>query len=460
MPTKPLRSGKIMPFLCLLVINLILFSSWMSGTLMASELKELPMNDAIHIALENNNDLKLEGNNLKSLEVATQREKGRFYPDLKVESSGSVIGESNSSSVGSTENKTLDMNITSRYNVFNGFQDSASLKKAGFELNAGHQTYSRASQEVIFNTVTAYIEAVSAQALIVAKEENLKDNQKQLEQIKAFYESGTRAVVDLYKQQAETKAAEQSLLSAKNSFAISKLNLLQAMGIKAGYKFGVRLDQKVDFTAKNYSDYKYEDLLNKAVANRPDLKSSETLLHAADEGIRAAKAGYSPSVDIYAQVGSDYNSSDDLGLKSQLINDGFDSAVGLTISIPIFDKSVTKTNIADAVNTKEKRRIEQKSLTQQIGINIGQALEDYRTAVKQLEVTSSRLKYSKKTLESMVEKYAVGSSTLIELVDARSDFAQAGYDNIKAVYDLLAEKVVLAYYQGDVAGMTSFSEVS
>ena len=133
------------------------------------------------------------------------------------------------------------------------------------------------------------------------------------------------------------------------------------------------------------------------------------------------------------------------------MDNGVSSTIGFTVSIPLFDRSVTKSNVSEAKITRKKRVIEHKSLQQKIELEIGEALEDYRTAVKTLEVTGSLLKYSKNALDSMVDKYGSGAISLLDLIETRSDYADARYNNIKAEYDLLKEKAALAYYQGNIS---------
>ncbi len=449
MLTKCKKFKKPVLILNLLMMTFIIFSTWMSTTSLAGEINNLSIRDAVRITLKNNSDLKQKEQTIESSKVSVDREKGNFYPDLVIKSVGSINKGQNLSNGDSNEYQTFDINITSTLNVFNGFHDSASLKKSEIELEAEKKSYSRTNQTVIFNTISNYIEAVSNQKLISAEEENLRENQKQLEQIQAFYDSGKTSATDLYQQQAETKEAELSLLAATNSFKVSTLVLLNTMGLKANNKISLNLPEIV-LTDTTFPDYDFNDLLNVAYEKRPDLKSGESLINASNEGIREAKAGYLPSVDLFAEVGSDYNSNYDNGFHDQLADDGVSSTLGFTVSIPLFDRSVTKSNVSEAKITRTKRMLEQESLKQVIELEIGEALEDYRTASKQLEVTESLLKYSGKVLDSMVEKYKTGSVSIVDLIKARSDYAEAQYNNIKSGYNLLKEKVALAYYQGNI----------
>lgn len=434
------------------MIMLIIIILWIPEITTAEEADTLTINSAVKIAVENNNELKQKKQTVSLQEISVVRSKGTFYPDLSIGSGGAYKDDKNTPTGNDNEFRTLDINIKSTLNVFNGFQDSASLKRSQIELEAEVKNYSRSVHTCILNTILTYIETVSNQELIKAETENLKANQNQLEQIKVFYNSGKKSVIDLYQQQAETREAELTHLSAQNKFRVSRLELSNSMGMVGPFEFNVSLPEVV-ITDKTFPDYDYQDLLNAAYKNRPDYQSGDDQIHAADEGIREAKGGYLPRIDLFGEAGSGYNSNYNDDFNNQVADNSISSSFGFTVSIPIFDRSVTRSKVIEAKILRDKRLLEKRGLKQKIQLNIGEALDDYRTALKQADVSAAILKYSKKVLDSMSERYEAGGSSISELIDARSDYAKAKFNNITAGYDLLKKKVALAYYQGDVSAM-------
>ena len=65
----------------------------------------------------------------------------------------------------------------------------------------------------------------------------------------------------------------------------------------------------------------------------------------------------------------------------------------------------------------------------------------------------SKLTYASQALKAYEERYRVGASTLVELIQARTQYMTAAFDRIQAKYDLVTQKVSVAYYLGDLDQM-------
>ena len=117
--------------------------------------------------------------------------------------------------------------------------------------------------------------------------------------------------------------------------------------------------------------------------------------------------------------------------------------------MPIFDRLLTRNNVAQARLRQHDAELDLTRLTLQADAEYGQAVEDFQTAQKLIGVTTARLAAAREALAAMEERYRVGAATLVELTQARTQFAEAGYERVKARFGLLQQGVALAYYRGD-----------
>ena len=85
---------------------------------------------------------------------------------------------------------------------------------------------------------------------------------------------------------------------------------------------------------------------------------------------------------------------------------------------------------------------------QQIATEVRQAYLDYQTAQKRLDVTAKRLRAAERALEAEQARYDAGSSTLVELSQARATYVEAASERVQARYDFLFQSKLLDYYQG------------
>lgn len=181
---------------------MMMFFSPLNGSAGSSG-DEMTWKQAISLALSNNQDLKQAGDQVKTSEITHDQDRTNFYPDLTAKA-GTSYGRNNLSVPRDKTYRSLNTAITSTLNLYNGYGDKASLNKSGFSLKSDKENFERTVQSVVFNTMTAYLNAVLSKERIRVAEENLLENQKQLDQIEAFYKAGRRPVTDFYQQQALT----------------------------------------------------------------------------------------------------------------------------------------------------------------------------------------------------------------------------------------------------------------
>jgi outer membrane protein len=186
------------------------------------------------------------------------------------------------------------------------------------------------------------------------------------------------------------------------------------------------------------------------LARRADLQAQEKQLEAAREQVIEARAGYWPTLNLSANIGSDYSSlEDDAGFSGQFFDDNAGAAIGLTLAVPIFDRWLTRHQVAQARIRQDDARL---SLQQQrllAEAELGQALQDFCTAQKLIGVTDARLTAARQALAAVEERYRVGAATLVELTQARAQFTAADSERVQARYGLVKQGVALGYYQGN-----------
>ncbi|WP_319550349.1 TolC family protein [Desulfogranum marinum] len=394
----------------------------------------LSLEQAVLIALKNNPALHQQINTVKSAEVIVSQRQADFYPDLSLKTTGS---------------EDLDMNVelSSSVNLFRGFADTAALQNSELLVKAEQENLSREEQTLMFETVSLFIEVLTNQEFIGAREMNLEENKKLLGKIRAFHEAGKLPVSDLYQQQAETKQAEQDLLEAQHNLTSSKLTLMQTMGMVPTDRYTPALPELTKLSLE-LPDEEIDRLTRLALENRSDIKARKHQVDAAEQQIREAKAGKYPTVDLVAAMATDYS-----GYWDDFMDENLGSTVGVTVSLPLFDRFETRNNtvLAQIEKRNEKLTLQEKEL--QIGLEVAQAVQDLKQARQKIDVVESKLTYAKRALESYEERYRVGASTLVELIQTRTQYITAIFDQVEAKYDLVTREMTVAYSLGELGRM-------
>lgn len=437
------------PFIALLI--------WLAATPSAQATNagelSLTLGNAVQLALHNNPDLALVSNAKQAADIDLKKAQGNYLPTLQASGQASQNWQQQSSPGVDHQSQELNLNLAANLNLFNGFADQAGVSAAEELSGAATQTLNRQQQTTAFDTLTNCVSLLVDRELVQVRKSALESEQQLQQQIEAFYQAGTRSVTDLYRQQAATSQAEYDLLETRRNQQVAELALLQQLGMEPPVTVVLQAPNRFELLSREQTlDLPASYRL--ALQSRPDLLAQEKQLTARRHQVRQARAGYLPSVDLYATTGTGYSSLDeDNAFGSQLAEKNGSATVGLSVTIPIFDGDQTRTSVALARISQSDASLELTKLRQQIGSEVGQGLADLQTARQQAQVAASQLTYARQAWEAAQARYQVGSATWVELSDARTTLVEAQTAEVEARYAVLQQSLTVGYARGDLQQM-------
>ena len=90
-------------------------------------------------------------------------------------------------------------NMSANITIFNGFENIYKLKTKPTTLNYHEKRiYREQEEQLIFDTAIRFLQVILENELLEIAKENLVTSQRQLEQVQAQVEVGSRPAVDLY----------------------------------------------------------------------------------------------------------------------------------------------------------------------------------------------------------------------------------------------------------------------
>ncbi len=433
----------------------------MTAFTLTAATKQLTLQQAVNMALKHNTNLNRQKTSIDSAKVDTKQKKNNFMPQRSISITTATQSGKTYDMVANDylENTSsyLTLKTSSSLNLFNGFKDISALKQSVMTLKSTEQSVERAKQATIFETLQRFFQVVTAQEAVKVEQENLKAQQLQAARIEAYCEVGKRAVTDLHQQKAEIAQAEYRLLNAQRNHKVAKLNLMRTIGvIKPGKKKNGNgmntytiASPNIDALTKEIRQLNKKQEIREAFQNRPDIKAAKIDTFAAQQGIKVAKSGYYPKLDLFTEIGTTYNSGFDYENFGSQLNGNFNKKIGLSLNIPVFQQSRTKNNVALARIRLKNTQLEMENKISTVIVEVVQAMEDYKTAAKQLDVANTQETFTLSAQESMTARYNVNAATMVDLTQTRTRHLDAQYDTINAKYNLLIQGAALAFYKGN-----------
>jgi outer membrane protein len=430
-------------FVAILLLSFAAFAHAATG-----ETLRLTLPQAVALAESDNPDLALARHRQQSATVGIEAARGRLLPSLQGTAAGSEQFLHQPGPGEADQYRTASLQLSADLNLFNGFADQAGLANSRQQLQAADAELQRQRQSVAFTAASRFIAVLTDGELVQVAEQNLQSQKDLDEQIAAFYRTGVRAVTDLYQQQAATAQAEFALLDVRRNLQVDQLQLLQALG-RTPTASVETVPPDTTVLNRTLQDLDPARAFGQALTARPDLLAQQRQIAAAKEQTRAAKAGYLPSLELQAGSGTSYRSASGDGSLGGQFDDRRDASVGLSLSIPIFDRDQTRTSVAQARIGEADAATTLLKLQLQVGLEVGQALADYHRAGKQLTTAGRQLDYARQALAASEARYKVGAATWVELSTARTTFVQAQGDEVRARYGVLLQGLNVGYARGD-----------
>lgn len=419
---------------------------------------QLTLDQAIKIALQKNTDLISQENELAKGESGVDAAYGKFLPDLnaygswdwnRVEEAGrtsNVNGVNVTFPASNSESRSYGVGASSNIVLFDGLSNYANLSRSKNSLEAIKLSIEGKKQEVVFQTINLYYSVVESDQLLRVREEDVKQQQKNLETIEERNRLGSLTKADVYQQQVQLGNAELEVIRASNTLENAKSNLLYYLGLDVLEKF----TYSESLTSKELNildtdintDYnKLNDLVNEALLNRRDYLSQKLTLDSYYDNLTIAKSGYFPRLSGNAGYGSFANAVGD-------IFNSHNFSAGLTLSIPIFSGFATQNAIQIAEVDAMNYELQVSDTERLIKQNLQKTFLDLEAAKKALLVTEKNVKAAEENLKIEQEKYNLGAGKLLDVLIASTAYQNATTNFINAQFYYIRLSEELKYNLG------------
>ena len=414
---------------------------------------ELTLDQAIRLAIQKNSGLINSENELKRSESTLDAAYGRFLPDLSAFGSFDWNRSENSARTtiingasfdvpkSTNESRTYGVGLSSNVVLFDGLSNFANLSRSNNNLEAMKLSIEGKKQEVVFQTINLYYFIVEADQLLKVREEDVKQQKKNLETIEERNRLGSLTKADVYQQQVQLGNAELQVIQQNNILETAKSNLLFYLGLDVfeRYTYSSALTKREIgiLDTEISTDYnRLIELVNKALDNRRDYLAQKLNLDSYNSNITIARSGHLPRLSGNLGYNSFANTTNEI-FKSN------NYSAGLTLSIPLFSGFSTHNAIqsaeVDAMNYELQVRDTERLLKQELQ----KSFLDLEAAKKSLNVTEKNVKAAEENLKIEQEKYSLGAGKLLDVLIANTSYqtAKTNFINSQFSYIRLSEQL-------------------
>ncbi len=419
--------------------------------------KKWDLKEAVEHAIKNNISIKQQALNLESFKEDVVGAKGNFLPNLNASSGanlnfGSTIDPVSNGRISSTSFSS-SYSLRSGITVFNGFSLLNSYKNSQLNVLGSKLDLQIIKDDVSLNVINSYLNILFAKENLAVARVQAEISKKQIEVAKNQVEAGSKPKGELLNAQSAYANDLQTVVSLENTLNIALLGLAQLLQVDTN-NFDVA---RIDVGAPSASLlFKSPDAVYKnAVANRPEILKAKIGIQQSKLNLEIAKSGFLPTVTASASAGTNFShrftifqgQRNDYFFKQ--LNDNFGYGVGLSLSIPIFNRYQNKVNVNKSKIGIERSELSLESAKLSIQQTIQRAFLDAKAALKSYEAAKLSLTAQQEAFKNAQQRYTFEAITSFEFDQVRNRLVNAESTLIRAKYDYVFKTKVLKFYNGE-----------
>lgn len=442
------------------LVHIILFGLLLSTKTQAQT--DLPeqwtLRSCIDYALENNITIQRNRISAESAEEDVKSAKADFLPSITGSISQRIVNRPNDTNgtiisgddITTSESKTSyngSYGIDASWTLYNGGQRLNTYKQQKLNNRIAELSIEESANTIEENITQLYVQILYSAEAVKVNESTLEVSKAQFARGQEQFNVGSIAASDLAQLEAQVSSDNYQLVTSQATLQDYKLQLRQLLELDGDFEMDLYIPELDDSSVLIPLPAK-DDVYNAALSLRPEIQSGKLNVDASDLSIKMARAGYIPSLSLTAGIGSNNANGNDFSFSEQ-IKQNWNNSIGLTVSIPIFDKRQTKSAINKAKLQKQTCQLdlldEQKTLyrtIENLWLNANSAQQQYVAAKENLKSTQT-------SYELVNEQFNVGMANTVELLTEKNNLLSAQQATLQAKYTAILNAELLRFYQGE-----------
>ena len=390
----------------------------------------LSLEEAIKLSLENNKELQAQRIALKTSELNLTADKNLYLPEFffsyryvhQTEKQGFNVPPN--MTVSSSKRDYQSYTLGLRQILYDGGFRASKVDLSRSEVEIQRLLVKEKEKDVALEVVKAYLDALSAKALVEVYKKQEEALRFAKERAQAFYEQGLVAITDVLQAQVKLSQAQRDLRQAEGSYRVALSRLSQLVG-KEVYD--------VEPVEVSVEELDLNTYVEKALSKREIINIFAQKVSQAQKLQKLRESSLLPKVFLQLEyLYSDQNpvvSPKGLGLFS----------FGVSLNLQGLEGYYRKLS---AVEEEKKAKVELLDIKEKIKLAVKADYENLLTTRDSLKVAEDGLKFAEKFFELVQEQYANQIVGMLELLDAEASLTSARKSRELSYYEYLK-----AYFQ-------------
>lgn len=442
----------------------------------------MSIQECVNYAIEHNPNLAVALQHINASKAGIGQQRANFAPRLTAKVNYNHL-DNRGSRIANTHNDSIGFTAGISQLIWDFGKTTAKINMAKYDTLSAQYDYDYDILNIVYNVKMNYYRVLMSLANLDIYEQNVRINTLNYDRTKAMFEEGLKSKIDVVNAEVNLADAKIQLVEAQNNLATNVLALKNSMYYSESKDFIVQNTENFGFLKADYKkkmqsldevkpsgyhfkknedglimltsgiehndiiqDYVFnpfklskQDAVDKAIKNRPDLKSNRMLAKVQEESLKSIKRSYAP--ELTADLGWSYTKNE--STYTSPFNVG--ASMGLGSINPYGIHWQVKEGEAYLDIANHNINIAKSDIYWEVQENY----VNMRQLERKIPLMSQKVKATLENFELADGRYSVGLNNYVELQDALTNYNNSQLSFVEAVFEYNVARETLLKSMGE-----------
>ena len=339
-----------------------------------------------------------------------------------------------SMTVPTSQDQFLTYGVKATQLLYDFGKTSSSINAAHYGLQSREIETRAAKNRSSLDFILAYLDLLEAEKLLQVSTDEVKNYEAHKKDTEARYSAGVITRNEVLQSDVVLADSRQRFLTIENlrSLRASRINSLLMRPLNDEV-------QTVEVDASPAAGISLEDAWTFAAAESPEIRDLDARIGAKDEGVKATRAEYLPTV--FLSGGYEY-----LENEYMVHQDNWSVIAGVNINL--FSGGASDSKVRIAKSEAAGLRLVREKVLDGLRLEIKGAYLELQSSMQKIEVAKTAVAQAEENLRLQKLRYQEGVGTTTEVLDAVTLLTAAGSNSWKALYSVKRSEAGLLHAMG------------
>ena len=414
--------------------------------------QKLGLRDCIGIAMENNIDVLIAGNNAESAEKSVKAAYSGILPSIRTsfsaskttdgpalttqpvtvgfdDSTGQAIFEQREAVSPRQTYNSFGASLTISQNIFDGGNWWNTIRKGKTDRDIANLNYDVRRNAVITTVTQYFFDLLKQEKLLEVNQLAQQRSQDNLDKTSKMFEIGSVAKVDVFRARVNLGNDRVSVLNQQNTVQQARQNLNIAMGRDPNEPLTIETEYEFDYDLPDL-----QVMLSTALDNHPEIKRLEKNAKSQELGVKQAGSVFWPSIGgsfTYSRGNSDFEKF------YSPLDQNWRTSLGLSVSYNLFNGFNDMVNVQTSKIRAKNAKLDLEAYRLSLISLVSQLRDSYQNQQEIISIRRENLEASREEYRLANERFRLGSGTSLDIREAQVNLTNAEQILVAAEYNLI-----------------------